>query len=212
MMMGAYNEIYLDDAMDNLGEAFDYVVNSCGMELGIFIERFIVSGIAGKFASGIPKYIAGLSGTEMAQEVMLSTGSRVMVDNYNNFECSPEYWCGWILAYYQWYSKRSYKNIMQYITADELMKLYPSLHEASEEKAVESIDKIIRRKSDITELQRLRKALGYSQKELSEKTGVAIRMIQQYEQRAKDINKASNTSIVALAKTLGCSAEELMEY
>lgn len=27
--MNAYDEKYLDDAMKNLGEAFDYAVNSC---------------------------------------------------------------------------------------------------------------------------------------------------------------------------------------
>ena len=46
---------------------------------------------------------------------------------------------------------------------------------------------------------------------LAEKSGVALRMIQQYEQRAKDINKATAISVVALAKTLGCQVEDLLE-
>lgn len=36
-------------------------------------------------------------------------------------------------------------------------------------------------------------------------------MIQQYEQRAKDINKATGTNLLALAQTLGCRVEDLME-
>lgn len=31
-MIHAYNKIYLDDAMHNLGEMFDYAQNSCHME------------------------------------------------------------------------------------------------------------------------------------------------------------------------------------
>ena len=37
-------------------------------------------------------------------------------------------------------------------------------------------------------------------------------MIQQYEQRAKDINKAGGANLLALAQTLGCKVEDLMEY
>lgn len=36
-------------------------------------------------------------------------------------------------------------------------------------------------------------------------------MIQQYEQRAKDINKASGANLAALAQILGCRMEDLME-
>ena len=47
---------------------------------------------------------------------------------------------------------------------------------------------------------------------LAEKSGVSLRMIQQYEQRAKDINRASGTNLFALARTLGCNMEDLMEF
>ena len=60
-------------------------------------------------------------------------------------------------------------------------------------------------------MQTLRKSIGYSQKALAEKSGVTLRMIQQYEQRAKDINKATGMNLVALAKTLGCRVEDLLE-
>ena len=128
------------------------------------------------------------------------------------YECSPEYWSGWILAYYQWFTGRSFKNIAQYISMEEVLKLYPTLHEASEDKFVDTVNKIICRKNPPTQLQVLRKAVGYSQKTLAEKSGVALRMIQQYEQRAKDINKASGANLLALAQTLGCKVEDLIEY
>ena len=53
--------------------------------------------------------------------------------------------------------------------------------------------------------------IGLSQKDLAEQSGVPIRTIQQYEQRQKNINKASAEYIVALSKILFCSPEELLE-
>ena len=94
---------------------------------------------------------------------------------------------------------------------NEIYKLYPTLHEAAEEKFVDIANSILERKNLPTKLQTVRKAIGLSQKELSEKSGVTLRMIQQYEQRAKDINKATASNLFVLAQTLGCKAEDLLE-
>ena len=61
-------------------------------------------------------------------------------------------------------------------------------------------------------LQTQRKISGYTQKELAEKVGVNLRTLQQYEIRAKDINKAAGTTLLALSKVLGCRVEDLLEY
>ena len=89
--------------------------------------------------------------------------------------------------------------------------MYPTLHEAVEDKFVDTINSMIRRNNLPTQLQILRKSIGYSQKTLAEKSGVSLRMIQQYEQRAKDINKAAGVNLIALSQTLGCKAEDLLE-
>ena len=210
--MYAYDRKYLDDAMKNLGEAFDYAVNGCSMEADEFAEIFIAGGLAEQFGSGVPKYISGMSGTELAHETVERSGKAInFPEAVTAYDCSPEYWCGWILAYYQWYTGRSFKNIKQHIDMSEILKLYPILHEAAEEKFVDTLNNMIRRKKSPTQLQILRKSIGYSQKELAEKSGVSLRMIQQYEQRAKDINKAAGTNLLSLAQTLGCRVEDLME-
>ena len=54
-MIHAYAETYLNDAMSNLGEAFDYAVNACGLSPDKFMELFIASGFADKFGKGNPK-------------------------------------------------------------------------------------------------------------------------------------------------------------
>ena len=45
-----------------------------------------------------------------------------------------------------------------------------------------------------------------------EKNTVNLRTLQQYEIRAKDINRAAGITLLALAKALGCQVEDLLEY
>ncbi|MCM1440025.1 MAG: helix-turn-helix transcriptional regulator [Roseburia sp.] len=212
-MTHAYAEEYLNDAMKNLGEAFDYAVNACRIDMDSFMELFIASGYAELFGKGVPKVVAGLSGTELVMEVVEKAGASYSFSEPQiEYDCSPEYWCGWILAYYQWVTGRTFKDIKDNLSMAEVLKLYPTLHEAAEDKFVDTVNAIIQRKNTSTRLQRQRKKCGLTQKELSEKSGISIRVIQQYEMRGRDINKASVTTLLAFASVLGCKVEDLLEY
>ena len=92
--------------------------------------------------------------------------------------------------------------------------MYYPLHEADERKFAEIMDGHIQAKSaeEPTRLQFYRKLAGYSQKQLSVASGIALRSIQMYEQRNKDINKAQFATVHKLARTLGCGMENLLEY
>lgn len=211
-MIRAYDKVYLEDAMRNLGEAFDYVSSHLKIALDEFLDLFVASGIAEQFGRGVPKFVSGLSGIELAMEVLTKAGKDLTFPESDvKYSFSSEYWCGWILAYYQWHSGRTFKNISKYLSMEDVEKLYPTLHEAAEEKFVDTVNSMIRRQNPPTQLQALRKSIGYSQKMLAEKSGVSLRMIQQYEQRAKNINNATGANLVALANTLGCGVEELLE-
>lgn len=211
-MMYAYDEMYLEDAMRNLGEAFDYSATVLNISMDDFLDMFIISGIAEQFGSGVPKFVAGLSGTELVWEVLNRTSENTdFAEPQIVYDYSPEYWCGWILAFYQWNTGKSFKEIKKYLPMSEIYKLYPTLHEAAEEKFVDVANAILECKNFPTKLQTVRKAIGLSQKELSVKSGVTLRMIQQYEQRAKDINKATVSNLFSLAQALGCKAEDLLE-
>lgn len=212
-MMRAYAEYYLNDAQENLGEAFDYAANACGLDPDEFVDLFIAEGYAESFGKGNPKIVSGLSGTELVMEVIEKSGRQMMFPEPQTvYNCSPEYWCGWILAYYQWATGRTFKDIRDNISMHEIRKLYSPLHEAVEDKFVDTVNAIIRGKNAPSKLQQQRKRCGYSQKELAEKSDVNLRTLQQYELKTKDINKASVRSIVALATALGCKVEDLMEY
>lgn len=212
-MIHAYDNQYLDDAMKCLGEAMDYATNGCQIHMDRFLELFIGTGYADQFAAGVPKVVSGLSGTELVMDVLTKSGMNIdFPEAQIDYDYSPQYWCGWILAYYQWYTGRSFKEIQKHITMQEIEKLYPTLHEASEMKFVDTVNRMIRKKDLPTRLQTQRKIAGYSQRELAEKVGVNLRTLQQYEIRAKDINKAAGATLLALAKVLGCRVEDLLEY
>ena len=212
-MIHAYDNQYLDDAMKCLGEAIDYAVNSCQMNMDRFLDLFIGTGYAEQFAAGVPKYVSGISGTELVMDVLIKSGTDINFPQAQiDYDYSPQYWCGWILAYYQWYTGRNFKDIQKHIAMQEIEKLYPTLHETSEKKFVDTINRMIRKKNPPTRLQTQRKISGYSQRKLAEKVGVNLRTLQQYEIRAKDINKAAGATLLALSKVLGCRVEDLLEY
>ena len=212
-MIHAYDNQYLDDAMKCLGEATDYAVNRCQINMDNFLELFIGTGYAEQFAAGVPKYVSGTSGTELVMDVLTKSGADMdFPQTQIEYNYSPQYWCGWILAYYQWYTGRSFKEIQKHITMQKIEKLYPTLHEASENKFVDTVNRMIRKKNLPTRLQTQRKISDYSQRELAQKVGVNLRTLQQYEIRAKDINKAAGSTLLSLAKVLGCRVEDLLEY
>lgn len=212
-MMRAYDEQYLDDAMRNLGEAADYAVNACNMTLQKFFDLFVTAGFATQFGNGVPKIISGLSGTELVHEIVVKAGiEQELPEVQTEYDCSPEYWCGLDCSLFiSGIQVESFKDIFQNVSAKEIEKLYPTLHEAHEDKFVDVVNSIIERKTTTTKLQELRKNIGYSQRELSEKSGVNLRTLQQYELKAKDINKAATTTLLALSRTLGCKIEDLLE-
>jgi len=146
-MTHAYSENYLEDAMRNLGEAFDYAVNACGLTLESFAELFLESGYADSFGNGNPKLIAGLSGTELVMDIYWKMNLSLKFPQPQvAYDCSAEYWCGWILAYYQWYTALSFREILAKLPMQEFLKLYPTLHEASEDKFVDTANAIISRR------------------------------------------------------------------
>ena len=211
-MIRAYDEIYLDDAMKNLGEAVDYAVCACEADIDDFFVMFINSGIADLFGKGVPKYVSGLSGTELAIDVLTKSGwGRDFPDARHTISLSPEYWCGWMLAEYQWSSGNSFRRILEYVKGIELLRLYPTLHEAPEQKSIDLLNKRLEKKTTGSKLQNIRESRGLSQKQLADKAGVNLRTLQQYEIRAKNINKAAATTLLALADTLGCHIEDLLE-
>ena len=208
--MNAYSKIYLEDAMSNLAVMLDYGAMADG-DPQRFFDRFIVSGISKQFERGNPKYIAGYSGVELAEIVLKETGTEKKGITYSPSGRSPEYWSGWALAYLQWYTGLSFEHLENRgIGMNTLTRLYSTLHETDITKVLTTLLGIIKRGcKDSSPLKRQRKLAGLTQKQLAEQTGVTLRMIQAYEQNEQDILKAEVTTVMRLARCLGCATEDL---
>lgn len=213
-MTRAYSESYLNEAAQNLGDMLDYAVNDCGLDADSFFDWFITCGLAEQFGKGNPKYVAGLSGVELAGEVVYRTnGARPDLTAVQREEKDDVYWAGWALAHYQWFSGLRFADLVRGgLSISKVRSLY-TLHEADITKFIEVADMILASnlKKQPARLKTIRKARGFTQQQLSEASGVTLRMIQLYEQRRSNINEASATTVFSLADALGCLPIELME-
>ncbi len=105
-------------------------------------------------------------------------------------------------------SSFSQLNIFHY---EDLQTMYYTLHEADISKFVDIAGERIREHFKDTNLKRIRTTYGCTQAELAKQSGVTLRSIQMYEQRRKDINKASVGSLYRISKVLGYTVEDLFE-
>ena len=211
-MTHAYQEIYLSNAQAMLGDAFDYAINVCHIPGSSFVKLFVASTVSKRLENGEPSYLSGKSGIEVAMEILAETTGKVPdAAPQEHFGRSREYWIGWAVAYYQWFSGRSYSDIFQVVSFEDLQKMYDPLHEADITKFSDILDARMREFFADTSLKRIRTAYGCTQVELAKRSGVSLRSIQMYEQRNKDINKASAETLLRLSRVLGCTMEDLME-
>ena len=211
-MIRAYQEIYLNKAQSALGDAFDYAINTCQIPGSDFVRLFSASTASKQIENGEPAYIAGKSGIEIAAEIVLETTRKQLdAEPQEHFGRSAEYWIGWAVCYYQWFSARSFSDIFTALSFDDLKIMYVTLHEADITKFVDVAEERMRDHFKDTNLKRIRSIYGCTQSELSKRSGVSLRSIQMYEQRNKDINKASAETLYRISKVLGCEIEDLLE-
>lgn len=212
--MNAYNECYVYDASSILGEFFDYMTKDMHYKMDEAFELLASSNIGTSFGHGNPKYVAGVSGPELAWKLLYEVFGtwEEPVESTITLNRSLEYWVGWVLAQYQWSRNVSFRYLINHgLTASKVASRY-ILHEADISKFFEFADSVIEEAKTDEEpaLKRLRKYYELTQKQLSEKSGVSLRMIQLYEQKQADISKAQVNIVTALAEALSCRVEDLV--
>ena len=211
-MTRAYSESYLSDAKDRLSQFFDYLINDCGMKADWVASIFLSSGYAEQFERGNPAILAGMSGIELARAVVEATYKKKKLPEPKYTEgLSPEYWTGWALAEYQWYSGKRFKDIFEHVNLSEVIPMYSVYHEMDISKFIETLDEKCATALPECRLKRLRESRGLSQAELAKISGVSLRSIQMYEQRVNDIDKAQAQTIYKLSRVIGCTMEDLLE-
>lgn len=211
--MDTYNKYYLESAKNILGQAVDYLINDKGMSPEDFTRLFLSSGYAKLFGYGDPRVVCGLTGIGLATRILYATGHD-MGDNINIIyreNLSEEYWAGWALAHYQWFSGRRFDSILNKIPLSEIIRMYHPFHEMDIAHFISAMEHRYHDSARETNLKIHRKLGGLSQSELAEKSGVNLHMIQLYEQRKSNIDKAQACTLARLASALRCSMEDLME-
>ena len=212
-MLHSYDEIYTAKAQTALAQMLRYAVEDMHIGLTEFWDMFLISGVADLFGKGNFRFLVGMSGVETAWEVVWRlTGEWPQEKPTFNLEKSPIYWTGWILAWYQWYSGQNFRRISEFLTPVQVRDMYHPYHEMDPVQFADAADRIRRQKEMTTRLRMYRERMGLSQSELARESGVSVRMIQHYEQRQKDLNKAQMKTIWLLARVLHCSMEDLMEF
>ena len=211
-MIHAYDRMYLDKARNCLGRMLDFVVYDLKYDISSFFELFVKSNISERFASGDFTVLVGMSGVELAYHVLDHLGiSYKRVEPTYMIDRSEEYWTGWALAYYQWQTSISFKEIQRYISIKSIQDLYSPYHEMDIQHLSDKLNEMYRNAKPDTNLKIRRTSVGITQSQLADQTGIPVRTIQQYEQRQKDINKAKAMYLVLLARELYCDVEDLIE-
>ena len=212
MMIRAYSEDYLNHAQKILGDMMDYAVNTYEFSPNQFYEMFLVSDVSMQFQTGNPTYVAGKTGCELVKEVLRKSGLLIPeLEDEMYLDKSPEYWCGWALAYYQWYRGRTFSRIYRAVSMTEIRNMYEVYHEMDLAHFVERLDELWNQHYPETNLKRIRDLAGLSQRELAELSGVSVRQIQLFEQRQRDINQTRAIDVLRLSRALGCKNEDLLE-
>lgn len=212
MTIHAYNELYLNDAKQNLAEFFDYGINSCKFNLDLFLKLFIQSGYADKFERGNPAVISGMSGIELARRVIMYAYPKWKFEEKAFSENRSEmYWAGWALAEYQWATCKRFQDIFLRVSFSEIVSMYRVYHEMDISHFIEDLNKKYDSSELESRLKTIRENRGITQSQLARISGVKLRSIQMYEQKVNNIDKAQAGTIYKLSRVLGCSMEDLLE-
>ena len=212
MAIRAYDELYLPGAQNILGHAVDFAVMTLAIETNVFGNALAVSKSAKQFSEGNPRYIAGMNGCELARFILddVRVAYRESADEMF-LDKSPEYWAGWALAYYQWYTAFSFMDILRAASLDDIIRMYPLYHEMDLSHFVDQLDRLMKEAYPQPRLRERRSNCGLSQSELAADADVPLRQIQLFEQGQRDINKTSAITLYKLSKALHCRMEDLLE-
>ena len=117
-MMHAYDVIYLKRAARVMGNMFHDAVYGFGYDGNEFMQLFVRTDVARQMEIGNPKYVAGMSGMELFSTVIEQTTDYMVGDILiETYERSDAYWVGWVLAHYQWYCGKSFREILEKVSS-----------------------------------------------------------------------------------------------
>lgn len=209
-MRKAYNKSNLIMTQQLLGEYFDISVN----HLKLSLEDAMMDLIKSEFSILIERGLINIMYEEFESDYLtnLIHHNGDVAKNKKSYvvnSLSKEYWTGWITAYLQWDTGRTFKDIQKAFPIGNVRDSFFPYHEMEDSRFVEDVtSRFFKNESN---LKRIRKRNKMTQKELANKTDISIRTIQMIEQRHNSINNLKSISLFNLSRELNCSMEELLE-
>ena len=212
-MTNAYDKSYLLRAQKTLGRMLDFACHGLSYSAKDFWSLFLQSGVATAFGNGESRLLAGMSGIELAYEVLDRSDQKYK--SLANPVCtdgkSPEYWAAWALAQYQWLRGLTFADIETFAQIDDIIGMYRPYHEMDISQFTDELDRLYRQTHPESNLKRLRIQANLSQSELANFANISVRTIQELEQGRKDINKAQIDTLLPIATALHAPVEALIE-
>lgn len=208
-MIHAYSDLYIEGMMVKLGDMLEYACIDCSYDIDAFWKLFLRSRVSIGIENGNPKYIAGMSGVELAQIVMEEVDYNTdFTEPSWNSNRSDIYWCGWVLAYYQWYCAVSFRILSEKLTLRMLRKMYGTLHEADIHKCIDVLDNmaIINVRHTVREWRQIR---NWTQNELAQRAQVDISQIQRLEYGERKLENMTVKAALNIANALGVRIEQI---
>ena len=213
VMNNGIKELYFDDVIQTVGDIFDYSLGDFEMSPDLFTTMFINSHVFKMIENYNPFYVGGRSGIDIACETILHNYDNIKLPTHIFREQKSRYfWSGWALAQFQMQCDVPYKEIVRRIPVSEIISMYDKFHEMDISRFNETMALKFKDRNKTTKLKLLRTNAGLSQSQLAKKSGVSLRLIQLYEQRANDINKGQFKTIFMLSKVLKCDVADLYEW
>lgn len=188
---------------DRLGVLFHIGTVQEGIDIDEFGSMFASSVIARGIESRDPRCLAGMSGSEMASEIV---GKKLVYD-WPYLNLTPEYWTGYALAHVQWYFGRPFGYIIERYPCSLLLKGYHPLHEAPLSKVCDVIGEVLIPENLIRARRRL---LGYTQADLARIVGISPPTLKAYESGRLDAGNASGYTVRRMADALGVTMDDIL--
>lgn len=199
------------NAMQTLGDAFD-IAQYNGYNPDTFLQIFIASNCATFFENNHPRYVVGMSGYELFCAVLnnLNMQQKVLFP-INSYNKSQFYWVGYFLAYFQRRKNLPFREISLYLSMNDLLMFYQTLHTVSNEYAFEEVNRFYEDKQ-VVKLKEWRNYRGLTQNQLAFSSNVSKESIRSYELGINKVYNAKYDTVQKLAKALDCNPYEIADY
>ena len=202
-MRKTLKEVYTNIVQERLAVLFEIGVLLHNIPIDKFANDFACSKIGKAFENMDPIYVMGKSSSELYGLMYDEDPNRKEVPS----NLSPEYWVGWVLGYAQCVLKKSYTTLIKVFPCSELINYYFPYHEIDVNHIIDVFKERLKKHSPLKER---RKMIGLSRKGLSLISNVSASSIKAYEEGKRDLSHANAYTVMALARSLCCSIEDLI--